>query len=201
VSSRAIICDIDGTLSDNRYRRVLLRQKPPKWKEFLAGAVNDKPNLWVVELLHSLSQGYPILLVTGRDEGDRTMTETWLSLYNVPYDRMWMRTLKDYRSDPIIKKEILNAIRAEYEPWLALDDRPDTIKMWRENNIPCLDCNFDDEAWGYPQPGNKKFADNAEWLDHVGQQNKDDRFSKAADELRQLRAKLDLLERSLGRDT
>lgn len=198
---RCILCDIDGTIADNRHRQHLLKTKPAQWKPFLAAAVNDKPYQHIIELLAALHECYPILLTTGRNEDDRIMTEKWLEQFDVPYDRMLMRAVGDYRQDTIIKKEMLDAVRkAEYDPWLSIDDRPDVIKMWRANGVPCLAC--DDASWWYPKPPGRsqaKTTDNVDWLVEMGEQSQDDRFGKAADELRQLRAKLQLLEGGLIR--
>ena len=52
---------------------------------------------------------------------------------------MLMRRTKDYRSDDIVKKEMLDEMRAiGYNPTLVFDDRDRVVKMWRENGLRCF---------------------------------------------------------------
>jgi hypothetical protein len=48
-----------------------------------------------------------------------------------------MRKEGDYRSDDIIKKELLDEIVADFGkvPNIVFDDRPRVVKMWRENGV------------------------------------------------------------------
>ncbi len=54
-----------------------------------------------------------------------------------------MRADKDSRKDFIIKKEILEVIRKDFddpEILFVVDDRPSVVKMWREEGLVCLQC-------------------------------------------------------------
>ena len=46
-----------------------------------------------------------------------------------------MRPKDDYRKDNIIKKEILDKIRSQYNVLFAYDDRNQVVDMLRENGI------------------------------------------------------------------
>ena len=138
--NRAIICDIDGTIADIDHRRHHVREKPKNWKKF-----NDLMHLdgchydicHILDIFHN--SGETILLTSGRSEDQRKVTEEWLDRYIVPYKKLYMRKSGDYRSDDIVKREILAEIRADgYEPWLAIDDRDRVVKMWRDEGIRCL---------------------------------------------------------------
>ena len=51
---------------------------------------------------------------------------------------LYMRADGDFRSDDIIKAELLAKVRADgYEPIMAFDDRNQVVRMWRANGVPC----------------------------------------------------------------
>jgi len=139
----AIIVDIDGTVADCTHRRGEL----PNWKKFFEKMGEDPPMESVVKLIKPFLQaeewgGEPVVLfVSGRPDEYREITLRWLRLhvYNDFFtSRLFMRKTGDYRSDAIVKKEILEEIREDYEPFLSIDDRSTVVSMWRENGIFCL---------------------------------------------------------------
>ena len=137
---KTLICDIDGTLADLNHRRVYIASKPKNYMAFKERIMEDKP---IVHIINTVKQfrdlGYKIVLCSGRGEEQRQGTEDWLRLHDVPYDKMYMRAEKDYRSDDIIKEELLDRIiSAGYKPWLVLDDRERVVQMWRRRGIPCV---------------------------------------------------------------
>jgi hypothetical protein len=75
----------------------------------------DDINLIVSEQVEfHKSKGREIFVVTGRDEVCRKITEDWLELYGIEYDRLIMRP-KDFRKDTLIKREIYeNEIVGKY---------------------------------------------------------------------------------------
>jgi hypothetical protein len=49
-----------------------------------------------------------------------------------------MRRDNDFRSDVIVKREILANIRRDgYNPIYAYDDNPAVVALWKEEGIPC----------------------------------------------------------------
>ena len=54
-----------------------------------------------------------------------------------------MRATGDKRKDTIVKKEIWdNHIYGKYNVFLAIDDRPSVVRMWRQDvGIPVLQVN------------------------------------------------------------
>lgn len=144
--SECYIFDLDGTLALIEHRRHFVASKPKNWKAFNAGITNDKPNkplINILELVHRYS--FKIVLCSGREEVHRQATVDWLAKHHIPYDELYMRGEKDYRSDDIIKKELLDKMRSEgYNPLAAFDDRDRVVKMWRDNGIPCYQVNYGD---------------------------------------------------------
>ncbi len=77
---KAVIVDIDGTISDVEHRRHHLLAKPKNWKAFNTAMHFDIPRSDVVELVKILpGDDNRIVLCKGREEVYRTGTEDWLA--------------------------------------------------------------------------------------------------------------------------
>lgn len=140
-----VIFDIDGTLADITHRLSHVRHGNKNWKAFNESVHLDTPIQQVAALCRFLGkkQDYRILLVSGRGEEIRETTQGWLSQHYIKFDRLYMRPAKDYRKDFIIKREVLDQIRADYpneEIAFVVDDRTSVVKMWREAGLICLQC-------------------------------------------------------------
>lgn len=154
-----VVCDIDGTLADCEYRRAHLNESPPNWKAFNEKMLLDKPIKALQNLLWIIDWGadaiieenktqtrndtpplkeFHLLIVSGRDEDSRQITESWLHEYNIRFTKLFMRKTKDNRKDCIIKQEILDEIIVKYgKPNIVFDDRQQCVDMWRANGILC----------------------------------------------------------------
>ncbi|MDU1891090.1 MAG: AAA family ATPase [Dysgonomonas sp.] len=132
---KAIICDLDGTLA-------LMDDRNP----FDAThSDKDRLNEPVANVLKTFaSNGYKVLLVSGRENRFIEPTERFLKIHNIPYDQLWMRRSKDFRKDSIIKKEIFDAeIKDKYFIDFVLDDRDQVVDMWRKGlKLPCFQVNY-----------------------------------------------------------
>lgn len=129
MTERAIVVDVDGTLAIRNGR------DPHDWRK----AGSDLPNQPVVELVKALANTSKIIFVTGRMEIARELTATWLNENVIPPGPIYMRADGDYRPDWQIKKELFNNhIRDEYNTWFVLDDRNQTVDMWRSIGLTCL---------------------------------------------------------------
>ena len=138
-----ILFDIDGTIADIRHRRPLLTQEVPDWKSFNKLMGQDTPNEPVVSLYRSLWKlhSFEIILVSGRNEKYRKITEQWLVWNEIPFGRLLMRMDDDNRADYLVKKEILDKLISEGKNIeFAVDDRQQVVDMWRENGITCFQC-------------------------------------------------------------
>ena len=148
---KAIIIDIDGTLSDSSKRVEYVTGEKKEWKMFYAGMEDDSVNEWcrgIVNLYHGLPY-VRVVLMTGRPNKYREATERWLSKHNIPYDGLLMRQEKDMRPDFEVKKDLYyNEMLPHLEGWsndkveviFAIDDRQQVIDMWRSIGIPALQC-------------------------------------------------------------
>jgi len=148
------IFDIDGTLADLSHRLHFIKDGKKDWDSFKHFCFADKPIVHMVDLARTLywagrqserhkdyghDQDYSIVLMSGRNECQRAMTEEWLrDVACLPYDKLYMRADLDYRSDDIIKSELLQELRIDrYVPIMAFDDRDRVVKMWRTHGVPC----------------------------------------------------------------
>tara|TARA_R110000824_G_scaffold45358_12_gene131219 strand:+ start:1782 stop:2228 length:447 start_codon:yes stop_codon:yes gene_type:complete len=144
---KVILFDIDGTLADIAHRRGHLDQDKPDWKSFNAEMGGDTPNAPIVTLYKSLwtLNAYEVILVTGRNERSRILTEQWLVWNEIPFGQILMRPDNDFRADHIIKEEILNRLLAAGKIIeFVVDDRQQVVDMWRRNGITCLQCDIGD---------------------------------------------------------
>ena len=134
---KAIICDLDGTLSIIGNRSPFDGSKC----EF------DLPNEPIVAMVKQYKKlGVAILLLSGRDGKYMPETKRWLEKYEVEYDALWMRAEDDKRKDSIIKKELFEQnIKENYCIEFVLDDRDQVVDLWRNDlNLPCLQVFYGD---------------------------------------------------------
>jgi len=140
-----LICfDIDGTLANIEHRLDYVRSKPKNWRAFEAGIPNDSVNTPVAEVLRNMREcEHTIVMASGRNERSRDATMTWLLDNNLfLQDRLYMRRADDYRSDDIVKDEIIDEIVADYDklPDMWFDDRPRVVRAVRKRGIFVFDC-------------------------------------------------------------
>ena len=128
----AIIVDIDGTIAK------MVDRGPFEWSK----VGSDQPIEPIIDLVHLLSDFYPILFLSGRDEICRPQTEKWLeqNTYIKSYSKLFMRPQGNNEKDSIIKRRIYDTkIKNVYDVKYVLDDRDQVVKMWREElGLTCL---------------------------------------------------------------
>jgi predicted kinase len=134
---KALICDLDGTMS-------LITNRSP-FDGSKCG--QDLPNTPVVNLIKNYQKlGFKILLLSGRDGQYMPETKEWLAKNEVIYDELWMRAPKDSRKDSIIKRELFETnIENNYAIEFVLDDRNQVVDLWRNDlKLPCFQVYYGD---------------------------------------------------------
>jgi phosphoglycolate phosphatase-like HAD superfamily hydrolase len=140
LAEEIVIFDIDGTLADISQRVHHVRRKPKNWKAFNEGMAMDKAIRSMVRLCNILyASGLYIVLCSGRNEKNRPETIEWLSRQGVNYHELLLRKDEDFRSDAIVKREIL-ATLDKSRIIFVVEDRSRVVEMWRSEGLVCLQC-------------------------------------------------------------
>jgi hypothetical protein len=144
---KAIICDLDGTLTNCEHRRHFVNPdvKPEgfkrNWKAFFEGMVDDSVNLPVHQTIVALKHlGYETVYCSGRPDNYRKETLTWLKKYcNQTPEYLFMRNRNDQRPDNFIKEIIYEfELKTRFDILLVLDDRQQVVDMWRKHKLACF---------------------------------------------------------------
>lgn len=126
---KCIIVDIDGTLA-------LINGRNP-YDDTLVHT--DKVNERVADIVNNYRPDYTVFIVSGRQDSCKEVTEKWLRDNHIIYNSLLMRKTGDTRKDSIIKQEIYEEhIKDKYFVEFVLDDRDQTVQMWREQGLLCL---------------------------------------------------------------
>lgn len=133
---RAIIVDIDGTVTDMDRSNPLARG-PYDWDR-----VGEDTPFWdVIHLVRMLDAvGYAVIFVSGREDVCREATQQWLETFvQVEHHGLYMRPARDNRSDEIVKEEIyFRDIESRYDVQYIFDDRNRVVAMWRRLGLRVL---------------------------------------------------------------
>lgn len=143
VKYKAILIDLDGTLANCEHRRVKATRDDGSmdWDDFFQGMENDGLNDWCHKLMQNMQMCAHMIIVSGRSEAHRKVTEAWLKKHNIRYDALHMRPEKDRRPDTEVKLEIYQQkIKPQFDVVFAVDDRKCVVDMWRTEGLVCLDC-------------------------------------------------------------
>lgn len=126
-----LICDIDGTLA-------LLNGRNPYNASTCNNDMLNGPIAGIL-LTYQKSEDCHILLVTGRYEKYRPETENWLWFHGIHGYALFMRPDGDNRKDYELKREIYERhILGRYTILFALDDRAQSVALWRFLGLTCL---------------------------------------------------------------
>lgn len=142
---KAVIFDIDGTLANCDERRELaLASGKMDWDIFFDNELisKDKVNESIKEIYNKFCKDYIIIIFSGRAgyEGVEETTKNWLVDNGIVWDWLDIREAGDRRDDTIVKKEMYDKIKHEYDVLFCIDDRQRVVDMWREQGLVCLQC-------------------------------------------------------------
>jgi len=132
----AYIFDVDGTLANVDPYLHLVRGSNRDYDAFHEASIDALPNIEVVEMLNNaVSDQCAILIVTSRKEKYRGLTSMWLANNNIRSHALFMRADNDNRPDYEAKKDMLDNISRLWNVVHAVDDNPNVIRLWEDNNI------------------------------------------------------------------
>ena len=143
---KTVIFDLDGTLALIDKRRTLATKDNGKmdWDIFF-DPINikwDEPNTPVVKMAQLLhSQGFRIVIFSGRSAKTQDATIQWLSDNNISYDMLQMRPTdkkSHFMPDNMLKFRWLLTKVDKNDVFAVFDDRNQVVDMWRDNGLTCF---------------------------------------------------------------
>jgi beta-phosphoglucomutase-like phosphatase (HAD superfamily) len=140
-SIRAVVWDLDGTLSDDRARAHFVEVEQGRkrdWESYFDAIEEDPPIAASIALLHALrNDGIRIVYLTGRPEHTREKTERWLKANGLQeHDALVMRPNGERRPAGEFKVDALADLQERYEIVCAFEDRIDVAEHLRQSGIP-----------------------------------------------------------------
>jgi len=138
---KAVIWDLDGTLSDDRARAHYVEVEHGRdrdWESYFDAIDKDAPIAASIEVLHALrAAGIRIIYLTGRPEYTRPKTERWLKANGLDeYDRLLMRPPGERRVAGDFKVDEIRRLQRQYEIVCAFEDRIDVADRLRTAGVP-----------------------------------------------------------------
>ena len=130
-----LICDVDHTLFDSRWRDSLMGD----WDAYNSAAPGDPPVPEMIAMVNSLhDSGWPTICLTARMEKWRPMTLRQLLDHGVLYDSLVMRPQEDFRPAAILKVSLVMRHLTSLDDILVIDDREDVVAAFREQGVTVL---------------------------------------------------------------
>lgn len=132
----AVIVDLDGTLVNTDQISHFVETRPRDFESFHLESVNSPVNICVYdEIVRLHGKKQEIIVLSGRLEKFRSLSQYWLNSNKVPYDRLILRDNLDFRPDYIVKGEMYDFLSLSYLIKVAIDDRDDLIQLWKSKGI------------------------------------------------------------------
>ena len=145
MDKKIVIFDLDGTLADIDTRRAISLKSNGKmdWDKFFdpKNISLDDPNIPVIKMAQMLdSQGFNIVIFSGRSTKTRTATKHWLKTHGVPFNDfdLHMRPTSDdwhFMKDSTLKQIWLDSVVNKDDVFAVFDDRQQVVDMWRDNGL------------------------------------------------------------------
>lgn len=147
-----VIVDIDGTIADNAHRLPLVMGKKRDYVRYHAMTHLDTPIEPMLNMVRGIiERSTPVVFLTGRPESVRGVTEDWLDIHllsriRIESPNLWfstslvMRETDDHSKSMDFKRRELDRIRESgVDPVMAIEDRADIVRMFRDEGLICLD--------------------------------------------------------------
>jgi hypothetical protein len=136
-----IVCDLDGTLADNRHRKHLVPEQGElrDWTPYSKACVDDTPINGVISLINMLWNHYGIFLLSNRESSAMDETRWWLSRHKVMYDFIQLREPGDVEGSSEYKVKAIDSLRDDgYTVNLLIDDLPATFTQVSAAGTPVV---------------------------------------------------------------
>jgi phosphoglycolate phosphatase-like HAD superfamily hydrolase len=138
---KAVIWDLDGTLSDDRARAHFVEVEKGRkrdWRSYFDAIDEDPPIAASMEILQAMrAYGARVVFLTGRPEYTRPKTERWLAANGLSeYDLLLMRPDGEFRPAGEFKIDEVRKLQERYNIVCAFEDRIDVADHLRSTGIP-----------------------------------------------------------------
>jgi hypothetical protein len=135
---KAILVDLDGTLSDPAHRTHNLHSTPPDWKSFSLAASRDPPKAKQIAWLDHHYIDHSVIVVSGRPSYSMDLTLAWLALHHVRWSVIALRPDGDVVRGLDHKLRVLSALREQgFVPKLAIDDSIPVRLAYMAEGLAC----------------------------------------------------------------
>jgi phosphoglycolate phosphatase-like HAD superfamily hydrolase len=136
---QAVIFDFDGTFCNVQSILHHLDYSDPHLTAFHEATHTAPENKKVFELLEATkAAGITPVLISVRGERWRGVTTNWLGVRDFVPEHFHMRRDDDTRPHAEVKREIIKALKEEFEILAGVDDDPKNIVMFEEEEIPSI---------------------------------------------------------------
>jgi hypothetical protein len=134
-----VIFDLDNCLAEDEHRQCKIdwseEDSFKRYHEYHMLSAFDEPRNESTLWWHH-DEGHEIFIVTSRPEHYRDITERWLALHAIPYDRLLMRPNHHQGASPELKLELIQAAGIQFERiYRAYDDRLDVLEAYEKVGI------------------------------------------------------------------
>lgn len=136
MKQKAIIVDIDGTISEN------VTGRPWYGKGAAEGMLEDEPRTDLINMLRAYLNEYylDLLVLTGRHEGiEEAVTKKWLDDNWFRPDKIFFRSKDDYSKAALYKEKVYTEeIEPYYDVLMVFEDDDSCAKMFRDKGLLVL---------------------------------------------------------------
>ena len=90
----------------------------------------------MAQMFHS--QGFEVIICSGRSDRTKDATIDWLNQHDVPFDDIHMRPTdkkSHFMPDNMLKQNWLFTILNNDDIFAVFDDRQQVVDMWRDNGL------------------------------------------------------------------
>jgi len=137
---KIIIFDLDGTIADISHRLSLIEGDKKDFNKFYLACESDVVISPVYHLYKILATTmFNMVILTGRGEIARKLTEQWLERNRIGCDCLKMRPENNYDPAHRLKEKMFNELKvAPSDVFCAFDDDKIVVDMWNSKGIFCF---------------------------------------------------------------